>query len=174
MENVSLDFTTQVVAFRDPLRYYALNLTSNTEEANDLVQETMLKAFTYQHRFEENTNLKAWLYTIMRNVFINNYRRTQKARTIYDHSKESYYLNIPQSQKDANDPESQLRCKEILHHIHALSNDFKIPLNMYFEGYKYKEIADHLDLPIGTVKSRIFLARKQVASSLKDMSYLAS
>jgi RNA polymerase sigma-70 factor, ECF subfamily len=163
----TFNFSGDVIAYREPLRYYALSLTNNREEANDLVQETMLKAFTYQNRFEANTNLKAWLYTIMRNIFINNYRRNQKARTIVDQTKESYYLNIPQSQNDSNDPESALRYKEVYAELDNLGSDFKVPLHMYFEGYKYKEIAEELDLPIGTIKSRIFLARKQIASSFK-------
>lgn len=138
-----------------------------------MVQETMLKAFTYQKRFKANTNLKAWLYTIMRNIFINNYRRTQKFRTIVDTTKESYYLNIPQSTKDPNNPESALRYKEVYREMNALTEEFRIPLIMYFEGFKYKEIAEKLDLPIGTVKSRIFLARKQVALALQDTEKLS-
>lgn len=172
MAQSSFNFSAEVIAFREPLRYYALSLTSSREEANDLVQETMLKAFTYQKRFKANTNLKAWLYTIMRNIFINNYRRTQKFRTIVDTTKESYYLNIPQSTKDPNNPESALRYKEVYREMNALTEDFRVPLIMYFEGFKYKEIAEKLDLPIGTVKSRIFLARKQVALALQDTEKL--
>lgn len=166
MKAPTFDFSTEVVAFREPLKYYAYSLTMNTEEANDLLQETMLKAFTYRNRFEDNTNLKAWLYTIMKNIFINNYRRAIKTRTIIDSTKELYYINTPQNERDYNNPESQLRVKEMREEMDRLDEDFRIPLNMYFEGYKYKEIADHMQLPIGTVKSRIFLARKQLTHTL--------
>jgi RNA polymerase sigma-70 factor (ECF subfamily) len=80
------NFTQEVMSFREGLRYFALSLTRNEEDSADLVQETMLKAFTYKDRFQENTNLKAWLYTIMKNIFINNYRRNVKSKTILDHS----------------------------------------------------------------------------------------
>ncbi|MCG9912118.1 MAG: sigma-70 family RNA polymerase sigma factor [Flavobacteriales bacterium] len=167
MATLSTDFTAQVMSFRDGLRYFALSLTRNEEDSNDLVQETMLKAFTYKDRFQENTNLKAWLYTIMKNIFINNYRRNAKAKTILDHSPNTYYINLPQNAKSV-DPDSQLSFKEISETINNLDIEYRIPLTMYFEGFKYKEIADDLNLPIGTVKSRIFLARKQLMSTLKE------
>jgi RNA polymerase sigma-70 factor (ECF subfamily) len=167
MATSATDFTTQVMSFRDGLRYFALSLTRNEEDSNDLVQETMLKAFTYKDRFQENTNLKAWLYTIMKNIFINNYRRNVKAKTILDHSPNTYYINLPQNSKSV-DPDSQLSFKEIAENLNKLDIEYRIPLTMYFEGFKYKEIADELNLPIGTVKSRIFLARKQLMSTLKE------
>jgi RNA polymerase sigma factor (sigma-70 family) len=164
----TFDFSSEVIAYREPLRYYALSLTKAHEEANDLVQETMLKAFTYKNKFEANSNLKAWLYTIMRNIFINHYRRSIKTRTIVDYSKDTYYLNIPQSQKDSSDPESALRYKQVYEEMDNLAQEFRVPLHMYFEGYKYKEIADELSLPLGTVKSRIFLARKHICGTLSE------
>lgn len=161
------NFTDEVLGFKDGLRYFAISLTRNENDSDDLLQETLLKAFTYKDRFKENTNLKAWLYTIMKNIFINNYRRTNKAKTILDHSPNTYYINLPQNAKSV-DPASQLSFKEISKTINKLDNDYKIPFNMYFEGYKYKEIADDLNLPIGTVKSRIFLARKQLMGVLAE------
>lgn len=149
-----------------PLKYFALNLTSNDEEAKDLLQETLLKAISNRHRFAEKTNLKAWLYTIMKNIFINNYRRAVKANTVVDATKEFYYLNIPQN-NGTYTPDSKYSEKEILARIEKLQDEYKVPFNMYFDGYKYKEIADYLDLPIGTVKSRIFLARRQLMSMLR-------
>jgi RNA polymerase sigma-70 factor, ECF subfamily len=169
----STSFSSDVVAYREQLRYYALSLTANLEEANDLVQETMLKAFTHESRFQPDTNLKAWLYTILRNIFINNYRRSIKFRSIVDLGTDIGQAELPQSSKDAFNPESAFRYKEIYSEMDALPEDFRIPLKMYFEGFKYKEIADELNLPIGTIKSRIFLARKQVAIALADPQAIA-
>jgi len=162
----TLEFNTEVLNLSKPLKYFALNLTSNDEEAKDLLQETLLKAISNKERFVEKTNLKAWLYTIMKNIFINNYRRNVKANTLLDSTKDLYFINIPQS-NGATAPESRYAEREIRARIAALSDEYKIPFNMYFEGYKYKEIADYLDLPIGTVKSRIFLARRQLMAGLK-------
>jgi len=168
MGSVTTDyFSNAVLNLKDSLRYYALSLTHDGHDANDLVQETLLKAFMNRHRFAQNTNLQAWLYTIMKNVFINNYRRAAKAKTILDHSTNTYYINLPQNAKSA-EPDSSLAFKEISNTIERMDNDYKIPFSMYFEGYKYKEIADDLNLPIGTVKSRIFLARKQLMEALAD------
>ncbi|MCD8529627.1 MAG: sigma-70 family RNA polymerase sigma factor [Flavobacterium sp.] len=167
MATLATEFTKEVMSFREGLRYFALSLTRNEEDSNDLVQETMLKAFTYKERFQENTNLKAWLYTIMKNIFINNYRRNVKSKTILDHSPNTYYINLPQNSKNA-DPNSQLSFKELSETVNNLEDEYKIPFMMYFEGFKYKEIADHLNLPIGTVKSRIFLARKQLMGNLAE------
>jgi len=164
----SVEFNKQVLAFSNQLRYFALSLTSNDEQAKDLLQETMLKAMVYQDKFADSTNLKAWLYTIMKNIFINNYRRAAKTRTIVDGTKDLYYMNLPQV-NSSRVAESKINEKEIYKAIDLLEEEYKIPFEMYFDGYKYKEIAEHLDLPIGTVKSRIFLARKQLMHTLQDL-----
>jgi RNA polymerase sigma-70 factor (ECF subfamily) len=162
----TLEFQTEVLNLSQPLRYFALNLTSNDEDARDLLQETLLKAISNRHRFADKTNLKAWLYTIMKNIFINNYRRAVKSNTIMDSTKDLYFLNLPQ-QSASIAPESKYSEREILQKIEQLQDEYKIPFTMYFDGYKYKEIADYLGLPIGTVKSRIFLARRQLMTMLK-------
>ncbi|MBE2246738.1 MAG: sigma-70 family RNA polymerase sigma factor [Candidatus Competibacteraceae bacterium] len=159
-------FTSEVLTYNDSLRYFALSLTHHTEDAEDLLQETLLKAFTYKDKFEENTNLKAWLFTIMKNIFINNYRKQAKVKTIFDGSKDLFYLNIPEGKKNF-DPDSRLNFKEINHMMHSLGEEYRVPLSMYVEGYKYKEIADEMKLPIGTVKSRIFLARRQMMEKVE-------
>ncbi|MBX7201554.1 MAG: sigma-70 family RNA polymerase sigma factor [Bacteroidia bacterium] len=165
----ALEFNTEILNLSKPLKYFALNLTSNNEDANDLTQETILKAISNRHRFAEQTNLKAWLYTIMKNIFINNYRRKQKSNTLLDTTKDLYFINIPQHTGDVA-PESKYAEREILGTIERLEDAYKVPFMMYFDGYKYKEIADYLDLPIGTVKSRIFLARRQLMEMLKGYS----
>jgi RNA polymerase sigma factor (sigma-70 family) len=137
------DFQTEVISLSKPLKYFALNLTSNDEDAKDLLQETLFKAISNRHRFIEKTNLKAWCYTIMKNIFINNYRRTVKANTIVDNTKDLYFLNIPQ-QSNSFAPESKYSEREILKKVNSLEDEYKVPFTMYFDGYKYKEIADYL------------------------------
>lgn len=161
------EFNEQMLTFKTPLRYFAISLTADSDDADDLLQDTMLKALLYKDKYADSTNLKAWLYTIMKNTFINNYRRNTKTLQIIDKTKDLYFLNIPQSNSEVS-PISQLSEKDILGHIEALEEDLRIPFVRYFEGYKYKEIADALNIPIGTVKSRIFLARKKLIVSLKD------
>lgn len=163
----TLEFNKQMLSFKAPLKYFAISLTADTEDANDLLQDTMLKALQYKDKFAESTNLKAWLYTIMKNTFINNYRRKVKTRQIIDNSKELYLLNLPQSNTSIS-PLSRIAEKDIKHEIDSLDEELRIPFVRYFEGYKYKEIAEELNIPIGTVKSRIFLARKKLIVSLKD------
>lgn len=163
----SIEFNFQVTSLRDKLRYFALKLTQNGDDADDLLQDTMLKAFVNRDKFAEKTNLAAWLYTIMKNTFINNYRKSVKANTIIDNTKDLYYLNIPQG-KSSISPESRLAEKEIMKSINDLDDTYRVPFQMHNDGFKYKEIADKLDIPIGTVKSRIFLARKELMESLKD------
>ncbi|MFW5822827.1 MAG: sigma-70 family RNA polymerase sigma factor, partial [Tangfeifania sp.] len=149
------------------LRYYALSLTSDSEKANDLLQETMLKALTYRDKFKENTNFKAWIYTIMRNTFINDYRRNVKRKDTFDYM--SNDIHIAQSiDKVYPSPDSFYNSKEIMANIEALEDEYRVPFNMFLEGYKYKEIAEELELPLGTVKSRIFFTRKKLEKSLKD------
>lgn len=161
------EFNTAVLTYERQLKYFAISLTSDDEKAKDLLQETMLKAFMYRDKFIDATNLKAWLYTIMKNIFINNYRRAAKTRTIIDGTKDSFFINTSVG-NSAKVPESKMNEKEINAAIENLDDEYKVPFKMYFDGYKYKEIAEHFDLPIGTVKSRIFLARKELMNKLPE------
>jgi RNA polymerase sigma-70 factor, ECF subfamily len=161
------DFNTELIGLSNSLEFFALSLTRNDEDAKDLLQETMVKAITYRDKFVEKTNLKAWCYTIMKNTFINNYRRAIKANTIIDQTEDLYFLNSKRSE-DGTIPDSALAYKEIRSKVDALEDDYRIPFEMHNKGYKYKEIADYLDLPIGTVKSRIFLARRRLMDQLKE------
>lgn len=163
----TIEFNQKILSFKMALNYFAISLTQNSEEAKDLLQDTMYKAILYKDKFTEATNLKAWLYTIMKNTFINNYRRNIKTKQIVDTTKDLHFINIPQNNGAAS-PMSQLAHKDIKLVLENLDEDLRIPFLMYFEGYKYKEIADKFDLPIGTVKSRIFLARKKLMHDLKD------
>ena len=163
----TLEFNRKVLDFKQALNYFAISLTHDSVDAKDLLQETLYKAILYKDKFTDATNLKAWLYTIMKNTFINNYRRSQKSRQIVDQTKDLYYINVPQVNSEAS-PISQISHKDIRRVLEALEEELRVPFSMFYEGYKYKEIADHLNLPIGTVKSRIFLARKKLMFSLRD------
>lgn len=146
------------------LQSFAYNLTKNTEDAKDLFQETAYRAMTNREKFRPGTNLKAWLFTIMKNIFINNYRKKAKANTIIDSTDNLFYLNSGK-QSIANGAEADMMMEELVVMISRLDGSIRIPFLMHYQGFKYQEIADHLDLPLGTVKSRIFFARKE----LKDL-----
>ncbi|MCH5683077.1 RNA polymerase sigma factor [Niabella sp. 22666] len=141
------------------LKPFAVNLTKNNETANDLYQETLYKALANKEKYNSGTNIKAWLFTIMRNIFINDYRRNAKRRTVFDNTPEDYLINLRQVSV-SNSAESSLRQKEIEAAVEALPETFKVPFKLYFEGYKYQEISEYLDEPLGTIKSRIHFARK--------------
>lgn len=163
----TIEFNQELISYQNPLKYFALKLTSDNDDAEDLLQETFLKALKYKDKFEKKTNLKAWLYTIMKNTFINNYRRKVRKRTIMDNTDDNYFVN--QSKHiSAVSPESEYNHKEIVKIVDRLNEECRLPFEMHYKGYKYKEIADQLDMPIGTVKSRIFLARKKLTHELKE------
>ena len=160
-----LEFSTMVEKEANPLKNYALQLTRNIEDANDLVQETMLKAFTYHNKFTKGTNLKGWLYTIMKNSFINNYRRLVKRNTFIDTTDNTFYLDAPTHVTENRGEDKFLR-KDLDLAIEALPKDLKKTFTMNMKGFKYHEIADILGIPIGTVKTRIFVARRQLRKKL--------
>jgi RNA polymerase sigma factor (sigma-70 family) len=154
-----LEFNQLLLQNADFLKPFAVNLTRDTEAANDLYQETLYKALANREKYNVGTNIKAWLFTIMRNIFINNYRRKAKQKTIFDNSPNEFLINQKQATV-ANMAESEMRVKEINKVIQQLPEIFKTPFLLYFDGYKYNEIADVLHEPLGTIKSRIHFARK--------------
>ncbi|HEX5654905.1 MAG TPA: RNA polymerase sigma factor [Chitinophagaceae bacterium] len=153
------EFNTLLLSNAEFLRPFAINLTRDNEAANDLYQETLYKALANHDKYNVGTNIKAWLFTIMRNIFINNYRRKAKQKTIFDNSSNDFLLNQKQVTV-SNTAETDLRVKEINTAIRQLPDIFKTPFLLYFDGYKYNEIADVLQEPLGTIKSRIHFARK--------------
>lgn len=155
----TLEFNNMLVRNADFLKPFAISLTRDTDAANDLYQETLYKALVNQEKYHAGTNLKAWLYTIMRNIFINDYRRKVKQKTILDSTPGDLIINLKQATV-SNAAESELRIKEINKAIQQLPEIFKTPFLLYFDGYKYNEIAGMLHEPLGTVKSRIHFARK--------------
>ncbi|HZI52941.1 MAG TPA: RNA polymerase sigma factor [Chitinophagaceae bacterium] len=159
------EFNAVLLENADFLKPFAVNLTKDNETANDLYQETLYKALANQEKYNVGTNIKAWLFTIMRNIFINDYRRRAKQKTLFDNSATDYLINLKQVSV-SNTAESSLRMKEINEAIHQLPEIFKTPFLLYFDGYKYQEIADVLGEPLGTVKSRIHFARKLLKERL--------
>ena len=155
----NIEFNTLLMSNADYLKPFAITLTRDTETAKDLLQETMFRALANQEKYNVGTNIKAWLYTIMRNIFINNYRRKAKQHTILDSSDNEFLLNHNQY-AIANSAEGNLKLKDIQLAVHKLPDIFKTPFVLYFEGYKYNEIANVLKEPLGTIKSRIHFARK--------------
>jgi len=147
------------------LNAFAYNLTKNTEESKDLFQETAFRAMTNMDKFRPDTNLKAWLFTIMKNIFINNYRKKSKANTIIDDTENLFYINTGGAAIH-NEAESNIILDELSGLIESLDDSIRVPFMMHYQGFKYQEIADQLDLPLGTVKSRIFFARKELKDRL--------
>ncbi len=163
----AIEFQNKLLLLQDHLGFFARSLTQDSEEARDLVQDTNVKALINRDKFQDNTNLKAWTYTIMKNTFINRYRRAVKANTIIDTTDDLYYLNTNKHSATST-PDSKINEKTIRKAINNLEEDQRKPFEMHTQGYKYKEIADELNLSIGTVKSRIFFTRKKLMNALHD------
>lgn len=159
-------FNTTILDMQEKLLFYALSLTSDQEKAQDLLQETFLKVLTNSDKFTQNTNFKAWVYTIMKNTFINDYRKNEKKKNSIDRAFQEIHLRI-QNDKTYPSPESSYNSKEIMKFIKTLDAEYRTPFEMFLDGYKYKEIAEILQIPLGTVKSRIFFARKKLEKTLK-------
>lgn len=161
------DFAHKLAGMRGTLQSFTRNFTIDKEESSDLVQDTILKALTYRDKYREDTNFNGWLFTIMRNTFINNYRKKKYAGTFYDYTKESYFLNT-EDRHTFSSPEKKFEYEDIWKNVHEIEEGLLIPFKMYVTGYKYHEIAEKLDIPIGTVKNRIFQARKAIQIKLND------
>ena len=155
----------EIIRMRPDLKRLTYRFTHDQEESNDLLQDTMLKAFTYRHRFTEQTNLKGWLFTIMRNTFINGYRKTKRSKTVLHQTRDSIHLNIADTQM-FHSPYQSLSYQDLWRNVHQLKDELLVPFKMHASGYKYHEIAEQMQLPIGTVKNRIFHARKEIQKKL--------
>ncbi|MCU0394801.1 MAG: RNA polymerase sigma factor [Chitinophagaceae bacterium] len=162
----AVEFDQMLLDNADFLRPFAITLTRDHEMANDLLQETMYRALANREKYNIGTNIKAWLYTIMRNIFINNYRRKAKQNTIFDKTPNEFLLNYNQTVV-ANPAEGNIKLKEIHAALESLPEIFRKPFMLYFDGYKYHEIADMLEEPLGTIKSRIHFARKLLKAHLE-------
>ena len=162
-------FKNRLICLQGNLLSFAYQLTSNREQAEDLLQDTTLKALDNEEKYVDNVNFKGWIFTIMRNIFINNYRQTVRKSTVIDQTEDLYHLNISQD-SGLDTPEGSFAVKEISSALNSFSDEYRIPFNMFVAGYKYNEIAEKMNLPLGTVKSRIFFARKRLREQLKDYS----
>lgn len=160
-------FQSNLMQLQGNLLNFAYMLTSNRDDAYDLLQDTTLKALDNEDKYAENTNFKGWVFTIMRNIFINNYRKVVRSATIIDQTEDLYHLNLPQ-ESGLDTPEGAFAAGEITDAINSFSDDYRIPFSMHVAGYKYNEIAEQMNLPLGTVKSRIFFARQRLQKMLKD------
>ncbi|HTJ47857.1 MAG TPA: RNA polymerase sigma factor [Cyclobacteriaceae bacterium] len=161
----ALEFTNQIAGLRSTLLSFTHRFTHDKEESRDLVQDTILKAILNKDKFREETNLKGWLFTIMRNTFINNYRKNRRVQTQHDSTKELYFLNVEDTHTFSS-PGQNFEYKDIWNNINELRDELLVPFKMHASGYKYLEIAEHLHIPIGTVKNRIFNARKEIQKKL--------
>lgn len=161
----AIDFQHQLLNLKLPLEKFAYHLTLKKSDVKDLVQETLLKVLVNQDKFVNNDNFRAWTFTIMKNTFINNYRRGFRKNLFYDQTQESSF-NIHTIHSTSENPDSAYSVSEMTENIEQLNDNLRIPFKMLIHGYKYKEIADKLSLNIGTVKSRIYLSRKQLMAQL--------
>ena len=165
----TLELNNMLVQYQNPLRFYALKLTADEEQANDLLQDTNIKALLNKDKIESSISLKSWLYTIMKNTFINQYRRSVKLTEIKTNIKHQSYLSFPTSTLFLS-ADKTIAIQDIKKEIKLLKEDYRIPFQMKLEGFKYKEIADYMEINIGTVKSRVFHARKELMSKLKEFN----
>ena len=162
MENNN--FSAEIIDLEPSLMRYAYALTLNADDTKDLVQETYFKALNNRDKFDEDTNIKAWLYTIMKNTFINDYRRRIKKQAIFSEDVQDYVLN---NKPAAASPESDYNYRELTVLVNSLEPEFRIPFQMHDCGFKYQEIADELGLHLGTVKSRIHFSRQKLMEKIK-------
>jgi RNA polymerase sigma-70 factor (ECF subfamily) len=165
METVA--FKRDLLMMQSELQRFAFKLTADKEEANDLLQDTSLKALENIDKYTPDTNFKAWLYTIMRNIFINNYRKVVREQTFVDYTDNLYNIDSTQLTKDSI-TENDYDRKELYRAVNSLPDNYRVPFSMFVSGFKYREIATKLSLPLGTVKSRIFFTRRILQEELKD------
>jgi RNA polymerase sigma-70 factor, ECF subfamily len=163
----TLEFNQNLHLLESSLNAFAYSLTKNVEDAKDLYQETAFRAINNSEKFKDDTNFKAWTFTIMKNIFINNYRKKVKANTILDHSDNSFFIDSSPINRSYNDGARSMFMDELQMMITKLDDSIRVPFLMHFEGHKYNEIAEQFNLPLGTVKSRIFFARKALKEMIK-------
>ena len=159
--------TSKIVGMESELRHFALKLTADQDSANDLVQDCMLKALDNKEKFVHAQNFKGWMYTIMRNLFINNYRRFTREISMMDDSYSIGRQNLLEVE-DGERFEYAYDLKELHKVINAVPESMRKPFLMYVAGFKYNEIAEKMGLPIGTIKSRLFFVRKRLQKELKE------
>jgi RNA polymerase sigma factor (sigma-70 family) len=161
------EFSLAANSHASALHSHAMQFTKDPDEAKDLVQDTLLKGIRFCHNFDQGTNIKGWLYIIMRNTFINNYRSNKKRNEMVTTEEEISSAQLLKS-SSRNASESGFVISDIQRALNSIPPALSIPFQRYFEGYKYHEIADELDIPLGTVKTRIHQARLELKKYLKN------
>ena len=162
-----IQFQQKLLSLQENMMNFALMLTANRDDAQDLLQDTTLKVLDNQDKFVDNVNFKGWVLTVMRNIFINNYHKIVRVQTVVDSSADLYNLDVV-NDSGFDSPDKAYQIKEITKAINGLNDDLKVPFSMFLSGYKYNEIAEKLNVPLGTVQSRIFFARQELQKRLKD------
>lgn len=162
-----IQFQQKLLSLQENMMNFALMLTANRDDAQDLLQDPTLKVLDNQDKFVDNVNFKGWVLTVMRNIFINNYHKIVRVQTVVDSSADLYNLDVV-NDSGFDSPDKAYQIKEITKAINGLNDDLKVPFSMFLSGYKYNEIAEKLNVPLGTVKSRIFFARQELQKRLKD------
>ena len=160
-------FRRDLLEMQSELQRFAFKLTADKEEANDLMQETSLRSLENMEKYTPDTNFKGWVYTIMRNLFINNYRKILREQTYVDYTDNLHNIDSTQLTNDSI-TENDYDRKELYRVVNSLPDIYRVPFSMFVSGFKYREIADKLSLPLGTVKSRIFFTRRSLQEELKD------
>jgi RNA polymerase sigma factor (sigma-70 family) len=159
------EFSNHIVKLTKSLKPFAIRLTKDTDDANDLIQDTLLKGYTNRDKFSDGTNLKAWMFTIMKNTFITNYQKMVRRNTFIDVTDNLHYINSLEN-STSNLANGLFIQKDLTKALNALEEAYLSPFMLYFSGYKYHEIAESLNIPIGTVKNRIHIARKELKHRL--------
>lgn len=168
------DFDEEIIPHMDALYNFALRLTTDPNDAEDLVQDTIVKAYRFFSSYEKGTNAKAWMFRILKNSFINNYRKTSKKPSQVDYDEvSSYYESIRAERTDTSDLESlmyrELMDDDISNALQSLPEDFRTVVMLCdVEGYTYEEIANMLDVPIGTIRSRLHRGRNLLKTELVE------
>ena len=165
----TFEFESSINNASSVLQPLAMQLTRDGEDAKDLLQVTFMKAWANRHRFNPGTNIKAWLYTIMKNTFLSDYHRKRRQRTYVDITDNQYFINSSSMERNGKEADAGINLEDIHVAIDDLPETYAAPFKAFLEGFKYEEISASMGLPLGTVKNRIFLARKELKEKL---SYL--
>jgi RNA polymerase sigma-70 factor (ECF subfamily) len=163
----ALQFQKNLLSIQKNMMNFALLLTSNQDDAEDLLQETTLKVLDNKDKFVDNVNFKGWVLTVMRNIFINNYHKIVRTQIMIDQRLDICHLNVIDESEEGNQ-EHAFQLQALTDAINQLGDELKLPLSMYLSGYKYAEIARKLNIPLGTVKSRIFFAKRELQKQLRN------
>ncbi|MDR1938162.1 MAG: RNA polymerase sigma factor [Tannerellaceae bacterium] len=162
----ALQFQKNLLSIQENMRNFALLLTSNQDDAADLLQETALKVLDNKDKFIDNVNFKGWVLTVMRNIFINDYHRIVREQIMIEPNSGFDGLNVI-DETGIEHADYTIQLQEMNRAVNKLNHDLKKPFNLYVKGYSYAEISRKLGIPLGTVKSRIFFARRELQKELQ-------